>query len=66
MRTSILKSIDEALERLQAARSVLAGIGNGAVRPAGKKRRPFSAEARKRMSEAQQKRWAEIREKSLK
>ena len=60
----ILTTIDAEIARLQEARAVLAGIGARGSRPvtpsAPKKRRKrgMSAEGRKRIAEAQRKRWA--------
>ncbi len=66
---SILALIDAEIARLTQVRSLLAGIGNVAVKvtertakkaPAkkAKKRRVLSPEARKRIADAQRKRWA--------
>ena len=66
---SILALIDAEIARLTQVRSLLAGIGNVSVKltertakkaPAkkGKKRRVLSPEARKRIADAQRKRWA--------
>ena len=50
-------AIDEELARLRQARALLAGE-NGYSVTAPRKRRPLSAEARKRIADAQKKRWA--------
>ena len=72
---SILALIDAEISRLTQVRSLLAGIGNVAVKaterkakktPAkkSKKRRTLSPEARKRIADAQRKRWAAQKAKS--
>jgi hypothetical protein len=71
---SILAEIDAEIARLKEVRSLLAGSGRvastQAVRKAGKpaakarKRRTLSAEARKRIADAQRKRWAAQKAKS--
>ena len=69
---SILEQIDAEIARLTQARSLLASMGKAAVKvterknkksPAGakgktKKTRVLSPEARKRIADAQRKRWA--------
>lgn len=57
--TELLSSIDSEIVRLKEARALLAGQ-NGHVRPGRKpgKKRIMSAEARKRIGDAQRKRWA--------
>jgi hypothetical protein len=55
-----MAAIDEAvvvLERLLGGRSLKAAKGS----TTGSKRRPFSAETKKRMALAQKKRWAKFR-----
>lgn len=59
----ILKSIDEEIQRLQEARNLIADASgaNSVVKAKGnpaKKRRRLSAEARKRMADAQRARWS--------
>ena len=72
---SILALIDAEIARLTQVRSLLAGIGKVAVKatksaakkaPAkkGRKRRTLSPEARKRIADAQRKRWAAQKAKS--
>ena len=73
---SILAEIDAEIARLKEVRSLLAGSGRvvspNAARKAGKaavktrKKRSLSAEARKRIAEAQRKRWAAQKAKSKK
>jgi hypothetical protein len=67
---NILSQIDSEISRLQQARALLANIGAAATktgRPAkaktGKKR-ILSAEARKRIADAQRRRWAAVRAKA--
>jgi hypothetical protein len=68
---SVVASIDMEIARLQQARAVLSGgagtgVGNGrktAMSTKPKKRRKFSAEARRRIGDAQRKRWAAARAK---
>jgi hypothetical protein len=68
---SILALIDAEIASLQQARTLLASAGKVAVKETGsktkkaakapkkgKKRRVLSAEARKRIADAQRKRWA--------
>jgi hypothetical protein len=54
----MLAGIDEEIGRLQQIRSLLAGGGSGVGNGKKKKRRTMSAEARKRIGDAQRKRWA--------
>jgi hypothetical protein len=71
---NILAQIDSEIARLQQARKLLASIGDStsvtpsAKKPAAKttrrKKRVLSAEARKRIADAQRKRWAAQRAKS--
>jgi len=73
---SILAEIDAEIARLTQVRSLLAGsgkvastiVGRGANKIAGrsKKKRVLSAEARKRIADAQRKRWAAQRAKAKK
>ena len=70
---NILAQIDSEIERLKQARTLLATIGistktRGAARKAAAKAKPrkkrvLSADARKRIADAQRKRWAEHRKK---
>ena len=72
---NILAQIDSEIARLQQARKLLASLGSSSV-PAGqtakastakaprRKRRALSAEARKRIADAQRKRWAAQRAKT--
>ena len=66
-KASVLAFLDAEIERLQEARNLLSGhpgsTGNGSWRNGSKttgvrKRRRMSAEARRRISLAQKKRWA--------
>ena len=70
---AILAEIDAEIAKLTAARKALAGLGNttlttGALKKVkvapAKKKRVLSAEARKRIADAQRKRWAAQRAKS--
>ena len=72
---SILALIDAEIARLTQVRSLLAGIGNVSVKVTertakkasakkAKKRRVLSPEARKRIADAQRKRWAAQKAKS--
>ena len=64
---NVLSTIDAEIARLQQARALLAGTGAGtrgrrtttaADAPKKRTRRRLSAEARKRIADAQRKRWA--------
>lgn len=57
----LLASIDSEIARLTKARALLAGIGGGKSSPANKPKRKLSAAARKRIGDAQRKRWAAVR-----
>jgi low affinity Fe/Cu permease len=72
---NILAQIDSEIARLKQARELLATIESGSttsVRKAGKttakgkrrKKRVLSADARKRIADAQRKRWAAVRAKA--
>ncbi len=72
---NILAQLDSEIARLKQARALLATIGTAAAkagRKAGKaaakakprKKRVLSAEARKRIADAQRKRWAAVRAKA--
>jgi hypothetical protein len=75
---SILAEIDAEIARLTQARKLLATAGAGSTRSAatkrtakpaanaGRKRRVLSADARKRIAEAQRRRWAAQKSKSKK
>jgi hypothetical protein len=61
----IVKELDADIARLQQAKQLLSGLARSASfsgarpgRPASKKKRALSAEARQRIAEAQRKRWA--------
>jgi hypothetical protein len=58
--TELLSAVDSEIARLQEARALLAGTGSRTVkagRPA-KRKYTLSPEARKRIVDAQRKRWA--------
>jgi hypothetical protein len=57
--SQIIIGIDDEIARLQAARALIAG-GPNSTRTV-LKRRPLSAEARKRIADAQRKRWAKVK-----
>jgi hypothetical protein len=72
---NILAQIDSEITRLQQARKLLATLGTttpsagrkaakSAAKPA--KKRKISAEGRRRIAEAQRKRWAALRAKAKK
>ena len=73
---SILAQIDAEIARLTHVRSLLSGAGKAAPTAAvktvsepkrqGRKRRVLSAEARKRIADAQRKRWAAQKAKGAK
>lgn len=64
--TAILAAIDEEIARLQQVKKLLGGgsVGNGLLKAklgsglAARKKRVLSPEARKRIADAQKKRWA--------
>jgi hypothetical protein len=63
--TDLISALDAEINRLQQARSILASLGatslhsRAATKSAtGKRKRKMSAEARKRIGDAQRKRWA--------
>jgi hypothetical protein len=69
----IIAEIDAQIQKLQQARSLLAGtqsVRTGPGRPKGSKstapKRKLSAEGRKRIAEAMKKRWAERRKQNAK
>ena len=63
---SVISSIDAEIERLQAARALIAGVGivthgkvtTSSTSPKKARKRVLSAEGRKHIAEAQRKRWA--------
>jgi hypothetical protein len=57
----LLSSIDAEIARLKQARALLAGIDGGKSASAIKPKRKMSAAARKRIGDAQRKRWAAVR-----
>jgi hypothetical protein len=70
---SILAQIDAEIARLTQARSLLANLGTASVaapkaakaaKPTKRKKRVLSPEARKRIADAQRKRWAAQRAKT--
>jgi len=71
MIADILKEIDAEIARLQKVRDLL-GPGNSATKQSAslraaapaRKRRRLSAEARKRIAEAQKRRWAKAKGKT--
>jgi hypothetical protein len=74
---NILSQIDSEIARLQQARALLATMGTTTANGAGRgrkagakakprKKRVLSAEARKRIADAQRKRWASQRAKAKK
>jgi hypothetical protein len=64
---TILASIDQEIAQLQRARSLLSGLSTKTKKTPKavprKKRRKMSAEGRKRIADAQKKRWAAQRAK---
>ena len=74
---NILAQIDSEISALKQARALLAGLGTAApssgrkaAKASGKakprKKRVLSADARKRIADAQRKRWAAVRAKAKK
>jgi hypothetical protein len=71
---SIVAEIDAEIAKLQQVRTLLANTGKavkmaerkGAIVPKTRKKRVLSAEARKRIADAQKKRWAAARAKKSK
>jgi hypothetical protein len=70
---NILAQIDQEIARLKQARALLTNLGSAASRAAGskagsaarpRKKRVLSADARKRIADAQRKRWAAQRAKA--
>jgi hypothetical protein len=58
----ILASIDAEIAQLEHARALLSGDGTKkAATPAAPKKRKMSAAARKKIAEAQRKRWAKLK-----
>ena len=72
---NILAQLDSEISRLKQARALLANLGTAAA-PSGRKaeksaskakprkKRVLSADARKRIADAQRKRWAAVRAKA--
>lgn len=63
---SIIEQIDSEISRLTQARALLANLGKTATAKVPTKRRAkrkLSAEARKRIADAQRARWAKVRAK---
>ena len=56
--TGLISAIDDETARLSKVRELLAGRENGAAAPPRKERRHLSPEARKRIADAQRRRWA--------
>jgi len=56
---SIVAALEAERDRLNSAITALQGQGGGLRRPVNGARRTLSASARKRISDAQKKRWAE-------
>jgi hypothetical protein len=74
---NILAQIDSEISRLTQARALLANLGTAtaasgrkaakaAAKAKPRKKRVLSADARKRIADAQRKRWAAVRAKSKK
>ncbi|MGP8185179.1 MAG: hypothetical protein ACLQKY_03845 [Terracidiphilus sp.] len=71
---NILSQIDSEIAHLQQARALLANIGTApkaasstakaSAKAKPRKKRVLSAEARKRIADAQRKRWAAVRAKA--
>ena len=59
-RNLIIAELDRELARLREARALLSGSLNGVEKPKAKRPR-LSPEARKRIAEAQKKRWAKLK-----
>jgi hypothetical protein len=55
---NILASIDSEIAQLTRARTLLSGSSKKTATPAAPKKRKMSAAARKRIGDAQRKRWA--------
>lgn len=73
----IISEIDSEIAKLQRARAILRGLSGQTITSStakaaeapkrrGRKRRKLSAEARKRIAEAQRKRWAAQKAKTTK
>jgi hypothetical protein len=63
---SIVTALEAERDRLNSAITALQGQGGGLRRPANGIRRTLSASARKRISEAQKKRWAASKKGTVK
>jgi hypothetical protein len=63
---SIIAGIDAEIRKLEAARSLLAGIGKRGTtaKPTTRKKRKLSKAARAKIAAAQRKRWAAVRAKA--
>jgi hypothetical protein len=57
----IIAELDIEIARLREVRALLSGSADGIKSKAPTKRRTLSAEARKRIAEAQKKRWAKAK-----
>jgi hypothetical protein len=62
-RSEILSSIDVEISRLEKARALLVGIPSKSK--SAKPKRTISADARKRIADAQRKRWAAVKAKKV-
>ena len=60
---SVLASIDAEIAKLQRARNLLAGSSGGgsSVTPTRKKHHTMSEEGKRRIAEAQKRRWAKVK-----
>ena len=56
--TALIAAIEDEIARLTKARNLLSGRESVIVRSSAPKRRKLSAEARKRIADAQRRRWA--------
>jgi hypothetical protein len=56
--TALIAAIDDEIARLTRARNLLSGRETVIARSSAPKRRKLSAEARKRIADAQRRRWA--------
>jgi hypothetical protein len=68
-REEIVAAIDEEISRLEKVRALLQGAGSSRLFAgaftAGRKKRHLSAEARKRIAEAQKRRWAKQKKQAV-
>lgn len=60
---SVLAQIDAEIAKLQQARAMLVGTQSKVAAPKKTGRRRLSAEARKRIADAQRARWAKVKAK---